>query len=366
MKKNKPEEFLQQNINEIKSDYDKIKDSNFENFDVFFDFLLFVLEKLQKDKANKVSVASLVSILSEKDRYNNLERKYLQRWLFEALLNETTSFYVIEALIYYNSNEVEEARHPDISPLRTTTNEDLCEHYLGLEKCKSFIEKREFLEDRLIHYADQLVMAKNDRMNTTQNFRPEIAAAFGLNYIERYNSMIELTKVHIKNIEYQEDQQLFRSDEKSYFINESIIGQLFDLLVNEPAFINGKPTIIKRVNDEDQNKLKKLLKFGKPNDEPIKINLRPKQLSHSFYQLAYNEPENLIQRGRKDLAAWLSSSFKPVSRKGEYEKVDESTLKRYINERRKLIKGQELFEVVKIPIKTKNGPTYRLEEVLVI
>jgi len=224
----------------------------------------------------------------------------------------------------------------------------LFEKKFGLLNKKSYIDKKKFLEE----FIQKCLEAYSSNLSNVSAFDRDSrnASFYGISDIEFYNELIETTEKELELLNEQDNTRLFEQNNFSYFINEDILSQFYSILKDNWL-----------IDDEDGNRLQRLLKFGTSHDRKIKLNLTSVKTAHTFYQLVENKLIAITTSF--ELAKWLYENFEFKDRSGGYSKVRQDSIRSYIDERRRNDKGQEIIKIKRVEIKAKNGPAFTIHSI---
>ncbi|RLD61099.1 MAG: hypothetical protein DRJ01_08545 [Bacteroidetes bacterium] len=349
MKHSNPVKFLEDNITDIETDFNKTNNNSKENFKTFYNNLIITAQELLKILDKEQEIEELLTGFCS--AYSIKKKGFVRYWLIKAFDNEILHYRILTHLVqmerkaYEDYNDNERFRtYPAGSNVTHIRNKELFKKKFGLTNRKTYIEKRKFLEASAQSDIEKYLMLLNDLSAFTKDNRNIVYP--GLSNIEFYNELYETTKKELELLDRKEETRLFEENSLSYFISEDILAQLYSIL-KEEWLTNGK----------DEERLWRLLRFGSTLGKKISLDMTPVRIAHTFYQLS--EKKLIAKNTSAELAEWLYTYFELRRRGGEDNLRSPDTIRSYIDKRRKSDKGQEIFKVIRIR-KTKNEPAFAI------
>ena len=349
MKQSNPIKFLEDNITNIETDFNKTNNNSKENFKTFYKNLIITAEELLKilDKEKEIEEL-LTGFCSD---YSIKKKGFVRYWLIKAFDKEILHYHALTYLSQLERKAYEEYEdderfriYPSGSSVTHARNRELFKKQFGLVNRDNYIDKRKFLEASAQSYIEKYLMSLNDISAFAKDNRN--IAYPGLSDVEFYNELYETTKKELELLDKKEETRLFEENSLSYFISEDILAQLYSILKEDWL-----------TDSEDEDRLWRLLRFGSSLGRKIKLDMSPVRIAHTFYQLA--EKKLIAKNTSAELAEWLYTFFELRRRGGEDNLRSSDTIRSYIDKRRKSDHGQEIFKVIRIR-KTKNGPAFAI------
>jgi hypothetical protein len=349
MKQSNPVGFLENNIDKIESDYQKINNDPKEKFISFFSNLTLVAEELLKHLDNTKEIEKLLKKFCHD--YSIKKKGFVRYWLIKAFDKEILHYNIltylagIERKAYDEYGDDERFRiYPAGSGITHIRNKELFKKRFGLTIRNTYIEKRKFLETCAQSYIEKYLMSLNDISAFAKDNRN--IAFPGLSNIEFYNELYQTTRKELDLLDKKEETRLFEENSLSYFVSEDVLAQFYTILKEDWL-----------TDREDEERLWRLLRFGSTLGKKITLDMTPVKIAHTFYQLA--EKKLIAKSTSSELAEWLYTYFELRRRGGEENLRSPDTIRSYIDKRRKSDNGQEIFKIIRIR-KTKNGPSFAI------